>query len=253
MLKKIISFLLCVIMLLLVCAGFSGCWGNNVIKLGINQYFVPMTYDENGDQNYRGYVIEVMTEAAKRMGMKFEANLCTVGQRSWFMGQGDINCIWEVHEENDFDYTWSDPLFNSSIVCVVPESSPVQEVAFEKAKLGVRNNSYETQALSLILDKLKSCEFTGGNAYPEIFEELDQGITSAVIMERNSAEYFVAKSGGKYRILDDSLLDCPYAVGFKLGNTELCNKFNKAMQEMQADGTAKTISEKWFGKDITQK
>ncbi len=69
-------------------------------------------------------------------------------------------------------------------------------------------------------------------------------------MDKLSAEYIVGKSGGKYKIMDESLCDCSYAVGFKLGNTELCERFNSAMKEMRMDGTAKNISEKWFGQDI---
>ena len=52
-------------------------------------------------------------------------------------------------------------------------------------------------------------------------------------------------------ILDDSISTEEYAVGFKLGNTELRDKVQAALDDMYADGTMKQISEKWFGKDIT--
>ena len=42
-----------------------------------------------------------------------------------------------------------------------------------------------------------------------------------------------------------------YAVGFKLGNTMLRDEVQTALEEMKADGTLKSISEKWFGKDVT--
>ena len=42
-----------------------------------------------------------------------------------------------------------------------------------------------------------------------------------------------------------------YGVGFKLGNTELRDKVQGALDEMAADGTMAEISTKWFGEDIT--
>ena len=42
-----------------------------------------------------------------------------------------------------------------------------------------------------------------------------------------------------------------YGVGFKLDNEELRDDVQGALEEMQADGTLKAISEKWFGKDVT--
>ncbi|WP_425291833.1 transporter substrate-binding domain-containing protein [Ensifer adhaerens] len=42
-------------------------------------------------------------------------------------------------------------------------------------------------------------------------------------------------------------------VAVAKGNTELTAKVDKAVAAMLADGTIKTISEKWFGYDISKK
>ena len=52
-------------------------------------------------------------------------------------------------------------------------------------------------------------------------------------------------------ILDESLSEEEYGVGFKKGNEELRDKVQGALEEMAADGTLKRISEEWFGEDIT--
>ncbi len=249
--KKWISFLLCAVLLLSIGAGFSGCKKQEVLKLGIDPYFVPMTYEDDENGTYSGYVIDIMKEAANRLGMKFELQKCIWVDRYWFMSQGNNNCIWDVHQEKDFDYTWSDVLFSSNIVCVVPAECEVKEDSFADTMIGVRNNSFEQQSYMLFSDKLQFRGTGSYNSYQELFEELDREIISAVIMEKLSAEYIVGKSGCKYKIIDESLCDCSYAVGFKLGNTELCERFNTVLKEMRIDGTAKKISEKWFGQDIT--
>ncbi len=248
--KKKLLFLLIIILLVSVCAGFSGCKKQEVLKLGIDPYFVPMTYEDDETGTYSGYVIDIMEEAANRMGMKFEVQRCIWVDRYWFMSQGNNNCIWDVHQKEDFDYTWSDVLFSSDIVCVVPAACEVKDDSFEDTMIGIRNNSFEQQSYMLFSDKLQFRGTGSYNSYQELFEELDREIISAVIMEKLSAEYIVGKSGGKYKIMDESLCDCSYAVGFKLGNTELCERFNAALKEMRADGTMKVLQEKWFQKEL---
>ncbi len=248
--KKKLLFLLIIILLVSVCAGFSGCKKQEVLKFGIDPYFVPMAYEDDENGTYSGYVIDIMEEAANRMGMEFEVQRCIWVDWYWFMGQGENNCIWNAYDENDFDYTWSDILFSSNIVCVVPAAYEVKDVSFENTMLGVRGNSFEQQSYMLFSDKLQFYEQRTYNSYPELFDELDQGIISAAIMDKLSAEYIVGKSGGKYKIMDESLCECSYAVGFKLGNTELCERFNAVMKEMRADRTMKALQEKWFHKEL---
>ncbi|HAZ05601.1 MAG TPA: amino acid ABC transporter substrate-binding protein, partial [Acetobacterium sp.] len=42
-------------------------------------------------------------------------------------------------------------------------------------------------------------------------------------------------------------------VGIKKGNTQLLTQVQDALDAMIADGTAATISTKWFGEDIIYK
>ena len=40
-------------------------------------------------------------------------------------------------------------------------------------------------------------------------------------------------------------------MGSRRGNTELRDKVQATLEEMAADGTLKSVSEKWFGEDVT--
>ena len=50
---------------------------------------------------------------------------------------------------------------------------------------------------------------------------------------------------------EETLAAEDYGVGFLMGNEALRDKVQATLEEMAADGTMATISEKWFGKDIT--
>ena len=52
-----------------------------------------------------------------------------------------------------------------------------------------------------------------------------------------------------FKVLDETLAPEEYAVGVKKGNEELLEKLQIALDEMNDDGTAAEISEKWFGED----
>jgi len=59
----------------------------------------------------------------------------------------------------------------------------------------------------------------------------------------------MSKQKDTFKVLDESLAPEEYGVGVKKGNEELLEKLQKALDEMNEDGTAAKISEKWFGED----
>ena len=60
----------------------------------------------------------------------------------------------------------------------------------------------------------------------------------------------MVKGVDKYKVLKDDFGSEAYGVGVRKDDKELLEKINKAFDDMKQDGTAKAISEKWFGEDI---
>lgn len=58
-------------------------------------------------------------------------------------------------------------------------------------------------------------------------------------------------STAKYKILDESLADEQYAIGFRKDDKALCAEVEKQLAAMKEDGTLKKISTTWFGSDIS--
>ena len=71
----------------------------------------------------------------------------------------------------------------------------------------------------------------------------------AVVIDEVVINYYMTKEEGTFKVLDESLAPEEYGVGVKKGNEELLEKLQKALDEMNEDGTAAKISEKWFGED----
>ena len=77
------------------------------------------------------------------------------------------------------------------------------------------------------------------------FMELETGVIDALAMDIGVAQYQISSRGDEYVMLEEKLATEQYAVGFKLGNTELRDKVEKTLLEMAEDGTVLKIAKEW--------
>lgn len=150
------------------------------------------------------------------------------------------------------DYTWSDPYVDNSQVMVVSENSGINSLS------DLAGKTVGVQAASAALDLLQSEEEGGQKEladtfvalqqfpdYNNAFVELQAGSIDAVAMDIGVAKYQLESRGEGYKILDEYLNSEKYAIGFKKGNTELCDKVNEGLQQVLADGTFDKLAEKY--------
>src|SRR5690606_7532324 len=79
--------------------------------------------------------------------------------------------------------------------------------------------------------------------------DLKIGRVDAVVIDEVVVKYYMAQEEGTFRLLEETLSPEEYGVGVKQGNEALLDELQQALDEMNADGTAAAISEKWFGED----
>ena len=77
---------------------------------------------------------------------------------------------------------------------------------------------------------------------------LKQGKVDCVIIDNEPAKVFVEKNDD-LMILPDPFADEDYAIAIKKGNTELTDKINAALDELEAEGTLKKIIDNYIGDD----
>ena len=75
--------------------------------------------------------------------------------------------------------------------------------------------------------------------------ELESGVIDALAMDIGVAQYQIESRGDGFVMLEEKLATEQYAVGFKLGNTELRDKVEKTLLEMAEDGTVLEIAKEW--------
>ena len=222
--------------------------------VGFDQDFPPMGFvGEDGE--YTGFDLELAQETAKRLGLTYVAQPIAWDAKNMELESGNIDCIWNgfTMTGREDEYTWSEPYMETSQVVVVMEDSGIETLEDLAGKIvEVQADSSAEAALKEMPDLTSTFGTLQTTPdYNTAFMDLEMGSVDAIAMDVIVAGYQMQEREGSFKILEESLASEEYAIGFKKGNTELCEKVQQTLEEMAADGTMAEISEKWFGEDIT--
>ena len=222
--------------------------------VGFDQDFPPMGFvGDNGE--YTGFDLDLAKEVASRLGLEYKAQPIAWDSKDMELESGNIDCIWNgftiTGREND--YTWTTPYMANKQVFVVANDSDIKSQADLAGKVvEVQADSSAEAALKENQDLANTFgQLLTTPDYNTAFMDLEQGAVDAVAMDVIVAGYQIKQRNADFKILDDSLSEEEYGVGFKKGNTELRDKVQEALEEMAADGTLAKISDEWFGEDVT--
>ena len=222
--------------------------------VGFDQDFPPMGFvGDNGE--YTGFDLDLAKEVASRLGLEYKAQPIAWDSKDMELESGNIDCIWNgfTITGREDDYTWTTPYMANKQVFVVANDSDIKSQADLAGKVvEVQADSSAEAALKENQDLANTFgQFLTTPDYNTAFMDLEQGAVDAVAMDVIVAGYQIKQRNADFKILDDSLSEEEYGVGFKKGNTELRDKVQGALEEMAADGTLAKISDEWFGEDVT--
>ena len=217
--------------------------------VGFDQDFPPMGF-VGDDGEYTGFDLELAQEVAKRLGLEYKAQPIAWDSKDMELESGNIDCIWNgfTMTGREDDYTWTEPYMATQQVFVVANDSDINSQADLAGKI------VEVQADSSAEAALKEApeltatfkELLTTADYNTAFMDLEQGAVDAIAMDVIVAGYQIQQRNADFKILDDSLSEEEYGVGFKLRD-----KVQSTLEEMAEDGTLQEVSEKWFSKDVT--
>ena len=228
--------------------------GGGTLIVGFDQDFPSMGF-MGDDGEYTGFDLELSQEVAKRLGLEYKAQPIAWDSKDMELEAGNIDCIWNgfTMTGREDDYTWSEPYMANTQVFVVAKDSGIasqEDLAGKIVECQV--DSSAEAALKEVPDLTATFkELLTTADYNSAFMDLEQGAVDAIAMDVIVAGYQIQQRNADFVILEDSLSAEEYGVGFKKGNTQLRDKVQATLEEMAADGTLKSISEKWFGEDVT--
>ncbi len=269
--KKTLSLVLAVLMLVLAASAFVSCTGSDtstedsaptlsvtpsasndtekqVLKMGTNAYFKPYEFHEG--ETIVGIDAEIAAAIAKKLGMTLEISDMEFDSLLTAVNAGDIDFAMagmtvtpERLEEVDFSTSYA----NGVQVIIVKEGSAItcyDDLVAEDAtytvgvQIGTTGDMYAT-------DEFGESRVTGYANGNEAALALSGGAVDCVIIDNEPAKALVAANQG-LKILETEYANEDYAIAVKKGNTELLNNINAAIAELIADGTVDSIIAKYI-------
>ncbi|MBA9085484.1 polar amino acid transport system substrate-binding protein [Fontibacillus solani] len=251
--KKAALITLVLGMMLAVLAGCSGSGkDDNKLVIGIDDKFAPMGFRDESNEIV-GFDIDYARAVAEKMGVEVTFQPIDWKAKESELSSGRIDLIWNgytITEERKGKVLFTKPYLKNSQVIVTLADSDIHAISDLAGKaVGLQSLSSAADALDAnpIKSEIKTVSEFADNVLA--LSDLKTKRLDAVVIDEVVARYYMSKDEGTFKLLDESLAPEEYGIGVKKDNEELLNKLQKALDELNQDGTAATISEKWFGED----
>lgn len=251
-----------IMMVILIMSVLAGCSGSNSnassgdggksLIIGIDDKFAPMGFRDESNELV-GFDIDYARAAAEKMGREVTFQPIDWSSKELELSSGRIDLIWNgytITDERKEKVLFTKPYLENSQVIVVLDQSDITDLqALNGKNIGLQKLSSALDALnaSSLKDQVATVSEYGDNVLA--LTDLKIGRLDAVVIDEVVAKYYLSKEEGIYRILDESLAPEQYGIGVKKGNEALLDELQKALDTLGEDGTAASISEKWFGED----
>ena len=216
------------------------------LVMATNATFPPYEY-KDGD-NFAGIDVEIAGKIAEKLGMTLEIKDVEFGSIVGGVQTGKFDIGMEERKES---VNFTDSYTTTKQVVIVKEDSAIKAISDLKGdgsmKFGVQQ---DTTGDILASDTVENGGYGEENvirykAATDTVQALKTGKVDAVIIDEAPARSFVKTTEG-LKILDGTWLEENYAIAIAKDNTELLNKVNTALKELIADGTVKSIIDKYI-------
>jgi polar amino acid transport system substrate-binding protein len=225
---------------------------NKTLVIGIDDKFAPMGFrDENN--KIVGFDIDLAKAAADKMGKKVKFQPIDWSTKEAELSSGRIDLIWNgytITDERKKKVLFTKPYLKNAQVVVTRADSNLSKLDDLKGMVvGLQSLSSAADALDAapIKSKIKTVTEFADNV--QALTDLKSGRLDAVVIDEIVINYYMTKEQEAFKVLDESLAPEEYGIGVKKGNEELLKNLQKALDDMNEDGTAAQISKKWFGED----
>ena len=261
--KKIIALLLAMMMLASATVLFTSCGEKaDTLDMATNAAFPP--YEFKDGETFKGIDVEIAGLIAEKLGMElkihdveFGSIIAGVQSGKFDMGIAGMTVTDERKEKVNFSETYAKGV---QVVIVKEDCEYASFEDFyteikddtpqgvkEGIKIGVQQ---DTTGDIYSSDEPKNWGFGEDNVIryktgADAVQALISGKVTAVIIDNEPAKSFVEGNKG-LKIMDATYVEEDYAIAIAKENTELLDKINKALDELEAEGKLAEIIEKYI-------
>lgn len=226
---------------------------DGVIKIGTEGTYSPFTYHDTKTSKLVGYDVEVAKAVAKKIGVKTKFVETTFD--SIFAGltskRFDVvaNQVTENPEREKL-YALSEPYtVSEGVIVVKADNTTVKSLADLKGLTSAQSaTSNWAQVAKDAGAKVEAVE-----GFTQAITLVKQGRVDAIVNDNLAVlEYLNTTHDTGVKIVAKTGDTAKQVFAFRKGDTTLATAFNKALDELRADGTLAAISQKYFQEDVSQ-
>lgn len=220
-----------------------------VITVGTEATYPPFTYKDKGE--ITGYDIDVLNEAAERAGYTVEYEPMDFKGLVPALDAERIDMIanqMSITPEREEKYAFSDPYAVSGAqVIVASDNEDIQGIDDLDGKVvGSTQGSVYAKLAEEAGAEVKF--YKGAN---QVLQDLQVGRLDAALNDRLFILTELEKTGYDVKAVGD-VFNKSEAGYMTRQDSDVLDKLNDALAEMQEDGTMAEIGEQYFGEDISQ-
>jgi len=226
-----------------------------VLVAGVKDSLPPFGSVDPNTKEYVGYDIDFVKYIAKKLGVKVEYKPVSSANRMPMLMEGRIDLIAATMTKNperakqiDFSYTY----FLTGQKFLTKKGTVKSLKDLEGQKIGTTKGSTSEQNVKKAVPSATIISF---DDYPQGVLALQQG---KVIAETTDESILAGQLGklqknpatkGKFEIPDIQISSEPYGLGIRKGDTNFLDFVNATLLEMEKNGEANKIFQRWFGPD----
>lgn len=218
------------------------------ITIGTDGTFPPFQFFDNGKLS--GFEIDVGNEVARRLGvtaewkpMSFDSLLAGLAQNRWDI----VIASFTVTDERAKAVHFTSPLYCSGGVVVSNKPEIKTAVDLSGKVIAAQTGSTYFQKAATIPGVKQVRNFASDS---DARNAMVSGRADAWITDKFVAKLSIEKQPTRGMAIGDFLFSEKIASAVKNGNDGLAAAYDKALADMQSDGTYEKISKKWFNEDI---
>ncbi|WP_421843068.1 amino acid ABC transporter substrate-binding protein [Marinobacter algicola] len=224
------------------------------LRVGMSGQYFPFTFVEQ--DKLKGFEVDVMNAVGKEMGREIQYQTANFSGLFGMLESGRIDTVANqitITEERQKAYIFSEPyVYDGAQVVTKEGNTEVESVEDLKGKTVAVNLGSNFEAL---LRELPYADEINIKTYESNLErDTALGRVDAFVMDRVSASQIIKEKPLPLELAGPTFSQITNAYPFRDTDAgrALREEVNAALAALRDNGTLASISEKWFGTDITQ-
>lgn len=222
------------------------------LTIGTEGTYAPFTFHDK-DGKLTGFDVDIAIEVSKRLGVEpefietpWDGIIAGLDAKRFDVIFNEVTITDERKEKYDFSDSY---IVSKAVLLVHEDNNEIKKLADLKGKKSAQSLTSNLTAIA----KENGAEIVGTDGFNQAIDLLLSKRVDATINDGLSfLDLKKQKPDVKIKAVDETTEASHSAALFRKGNDDLVIAVNEALATMKSDGTYLTISEKYFGADVSK-